>query len=94
MPYIPEPERKNLDKIVDELISQLTKDNFRGRLNYFISSLASRLIDTNGVSYSLINDLIGVLECVKLEIYRRVASPYEDKKKEENGDVYGSINGD
>jgi hypothetical protein len=27
------------------------------------------------------------LECCKLEIYRRLVAPYEDKKKEENGDV-------
>jgi len=31
---------------------------------------------------------VGVLECAKMELYRRVAAPYEDKKKEENGDVY------
>ena len=32
--------------------------------------------------------LIGVLECAKLELYRRVAAPYEDDKIDENGDVY------
>ena len=30
---------------------------------------------------------MGVLECCKLEFYRRVAAPYEDIKIEENGDV-------
>ena len=34
-------------------------------------------------------EVLGVLECVKLELYRRVAAPYEDKKCQENGDVYG-----
>jgi hypothetical protein len=29
------------------------------------------------------------LECCKLEIYRRLVAPYEDKKKDENGDVEG-----
>ncbi len=38
--------------------------------------------------YSKINSLIGVLECAKLELYRRVAAPYENDKIDENGDVY------
>ena len=41
------------------------------------------------VRYSKINALIGVLECAKLELYRRVAAPYENDKIDENGDVYG-----
>jgi hypothetical protein len=40
------------------------------------------------LSYSKINEVIGVLECAKQELYRRVASPYEDSKKEANGDVF------
>lgn len=33
-------------------------------------------------------DVLGTLECVKLEFYRRVVAPYEDKKCAENGDAY------
>ena len=32
--------------------------------------------------------MVGVLECAKLELYRRMAAPYEDEKIEDNGDVY------
>jgi hypothetical protein len=39
------------------------------------------------VSYTNINAVIGVLECVKLELYRRLAASYEDKKVVENGDI-------
>ena len=88
MPYIPQEERKELDELSKALVTQLRNGNFRGRLNYFISSVAQGLIEANGTSYSFINDFIGVLECAKLELYRRVATPYEEKKKEENGDVY------
>jgi len=88
MPYIPKEERKELDEIAGALTTNLRNGNFRGKLNYFISSVAQGLIEANGVSYSFINDFIGVLECCKLELYRRVASPYEDRKIEENGDVY------
>lgn len=62
--------------------------NQTGVLNYCISALLNKVLKTNGVSYRNINDLIGVLECAKLELYRRVASPYEDEKIQSNGDVY------
>ena len=87
MPYIPSDEREDLDEIAKALITTLRNGNFRGRLNYFISTVAQGLIEANGVSYSFLNDFIGVLECVKLELYRRVA-PYEEDKRQENGDVY------
>ncbi len=32
-------------------------------------------------------DIIGALRCCELEIYRRLAAPYEDLKIKENGDV-------
>jgi hypothetical protein len=37
--------------------------------------------------YFHLNKAIGVLECIKLEFYRRVAAPYEDLKIKEAGDV-------
>jgi hypothetical protein len=37
--------------------------------------------------YYHINKAVGVLECIKMEFYRRVAAPYEDTKIEQNGDV-------
>ena len=57
-------------------------------LNYTLSSLLSRLSKGESVNYRNINRMIGVLECVKLELYRRLASPYEDEKMQSNGDVY------
>jgi hypothetical protein len=91
MPYIPQDERKELDDLAGALTTQLRNGNFRGRLNYFISSVAQGLIEANGVSYSFLNDFIGVLECVKLELYRRVAAPYEDEKMGQNGDVFVTL---
>jgi hypothetical protein len=38
-------------------------------------------------SYVKIAMITGVLENIKQEFYRRVASPYEDKKILENGDI-------
>ena len=64
------------------------KPNQAGVLNYCISALFNEVLKTNGMNYRNINELIGVLECAKLELYRRVERPYEDDKIQSNGDVY------
>lgn len=63
-----------------------------GELNYRITKLLNAYISARGLKYILLNDCIGVLECAKLELYRRIAAPYEDKKCRENGDVYSPEN--
>jgi hypothetical protein len=40
-----------------------------------------------GIKYANINEVIGALECCKLELYRAIAAPYEEEKIEENGQV-------
>jgi hypothetical protein len=59
-----------------------------GELNYAITCIAVEYLRVHGMSYNTINEIVGALECAKQEFYRRVAIPYEDKKIEENGDVY------
>lgn len=59
-----------------------------GELNYCITRLCQNFINAHGTRYSVLNDIIGVLECAKQEFYRRIAVPYEDKKIKENGDVF------
>lgn len=66
-----------------------------GELNYAVTMLVdaylSRAAEADGrTRYAHLNEVIGVLECAKLELYRRVAAPYEDGKREENGEVYTS----
>ena len=63
------------------------KPNRAGLLNYSISYLMNHIVKDE-LNYATLNELVGVLECAKLELYRRVASPYEDEKKDSNGDVY------
>jgi len=97
MPYIAQDHRTEaLNEAIKELVNLIngsgcTDDagNFHpGVFNYAISMIINDLLQRNKISYSNINKIIGVLECVKLELYRRVASPYEDKMIEKNGDVY------
>lgn len=61
-----------------------------GDLNFLITSLCLSYLNSHNepLSYKCINDIIGVLECAKQEFFRRVAMPYENQKRAENGDVY------
>ncbi len=60
-----------------------------GELNYAVSRLVDAyLVEKGGIRYAHLNEVIGVLECAKLELYRRLAAPYEDEKLASTGDVY------
>ena len=83
MPYIDKENRKDID-------GSMTYPRNAGELNYFITKNIHEYLERSGVSYDNINEVIGVLECAKLELYRRIATPYEDKKIKENGDVLSS----
>ena len=63
-----------------------------GELNYCITQLIDGYLQRNPRSYMRINEVIGVLECAKLEAYRRIAVPYEDIQHAANGDVYSQEN--
>ena len=80
MPYITKEDRY----IIDSFMTPETA----GQLNYLITVLLSDYFKRRGGNYQSINDIVGALEGAKLEFYRRVAAPYEDKKIVENGDVY------
>lgn len=80
MPYI-KPTNK-------ELLAAGMNPSNAGELNYTFTLIALKYLETQGKNYQHINDIIGALEGCKLELYRRVAAPYEDTKIQENGDVY------
>lgn len=84
MPYIDAEARKRMD------CGEAPQTP--GELNYLISCQVDRYLQgKGGIRYANINEAIGVLECAKLEYYRRIAAPYEDRKCEESGDVYGGL---
>ena len=84
MPYIKKKDRVRFENHINNLNGTIFTS---GELNYVLTRLCQGFINANGLNYSSINNTIGVLECCKLELYRRIAAPYEDKKIEENGDV-------
>lgn len=62
-----------------------------GELNYVLTRLVDDYLRARGpLRYAHLNEVVGVLECAKLELYRRLAGPYEDRKRAEAGDVYRS----
>ena len=91
MLYIPQADRPRLDYYTEARRS-LTKAGIQspkpGELNYMLTRIILAYFDTAGMNYATLNTVIGVLECIKQELYRRVAVPYENKKRTENGDVY------
>ena len=59
-----------------------------GDLNYILTNVCKAYMKKQiYINYQTYNDVIGALECCKLEMYRRSIAPYEDDKIKENGDV-------
>lgn len=96
MPYL---EQEDKDKILCSLRS-ISKDIFDdkintvGQLNFIITTIIHTFIEKNGTNYTNLNNMIGVLECVKQEYYRRIVSNYEEDKILLNGDIYIKNNDD
>lgn len=79
MPYISENERQ----AIAEGCTPITA----GQLNYAIHLLIDDYIIKNGLNYQTCNDVMGALQGVQQEFYRRKVAPYEDSKIKENGDI-------
>lgn len=93
MPYIREDQRTLMDNALVEIISAVKQTQLEnsvlpvGELNYVVSSILANVGFAHGISYAKCNALVGVLECAKLELYRRVIAPYEAGAIERNGDL-------
>lgn len=94
MPYINEENRDILESDIKYLATTITEyipiSEIAGTMNYTISSLLMRVfqgLNPEGLRYRQVNEIIGVLECIKQELYRRSFGPYEDKAIEKNGDL-------
>jgi len=94
MPYITSEEREELDYSIEMMVDNIFNSkrynsndfsNFLGRINYCFSRVLMGVM--RQVSYKNIAMATGVLENVKQEFYRRIASRYEDDKMLDNGDI-------
>ena len=87
MPYISQHARS--------LLKAGRQPETLGELNYVITSLCLDWLSEFRVTgqvleggYGTYAAIVGMLETVKLELYRRAVVPYEEAKIQENGDVY------
>ena len=91
MPYIDPIERVKLDGLIEPLVQELSRSiciGQAGKLNYTDARIVFLALQKRTMSYYALNELIGALECCKLELYRRLVGPYEDVAKDKNGDVF------
>jgi len=90
MPYIKADRRNFFDFAITSLVHNLKfgsdDQNRAGDLNYIITRVFKEVYADKDC-YKTYNERIGVLECCKLELYRRAISEYENLKAIENGDV-------
>lgn len=88
MPYIKAEDRNLFEPFLNDLLGCFNEKEFTpGDLNYLMTRLAHEYLVMHGKSYSVLNDIVGAYECSKMELYRRVAAPYEDEKITQNTDV-------
>lgn len=92
MPYISQSDRPQYNALIAELAQLLATqpaEKRKGHGNYVITQIlrGAWVSAPEAESYSNYADIIGTLECAKLEIYRRWVAGYEDKAIAKNGDV-------
>jgi hypothetical protein len=103
MPYIKQEERKDFDTLISELemrimtpgqlnyvITSLAKNYHPRKWSPDPEDCGYMGYQSNPGrgSYAWYNEIIGVLECAKLEFYRRAISIYENDAIKRNGDIY------
>lgn len=102
MPYLRPEHKAELDPAIDCLVTAIAEHVFGaesdddrmaeagGLLNYCFNMLAYGILMTvpDRTRYAHLERLLGTFEAAKLEFWFKVIRPYEDKRAEENGEVY------
>ena len=88
MPYIARKDRKQYQEILNSLAEIIPQDRMQrpGHMNYIVSLLIEKVYGKE-MRYADHNEVMGFLNCIALEFYRRKTSPYEDLKIGEEGDL-------
>lgn len=80
MPYIEQAARERL--------AITCSPRNEGELNYLITLLMQRYVAAGPLSYATLAQAHGAAGLAAAEFYRRRIAPYEDRKIDQNGDVY------
>lgn len=87
MPYIKKEDRDKYRNLELQITDILENNGWNpGHFNYIVFYIINEWFKTKA-SYSTANTIVGALECIKQEFYRRQVAPYEDEKIKENGPV-------
>jgi hypothetical protein len=88
MPYITRKDRKQYQEILSSLAEIIPQDRMQrpGHMNYIVSLLIEKVYGKE-MRYADHNEVMGFLNCIALEFYRRKTAPYEDLKIAEEGDL-------
>ena len=87
MPYISRQARENIAPYLDPLLAMLTLfPADKDAINYIITRIVVQVYAKG--SYEQRSQGAAVLQDAHDEYYRRIMAPYEDKKCQEDGDVY------
>lgn len=86
MPYIKEENKLALDIIINQFPALDEPE-----LDYVITRLAIKSVKNMPTKFVSLNKVWGVLTGAAEEFYRRLVGPYENKKAQENGDVYSDV---
>lgn len=83
MPYVDQQTRERLegDPPNNHAITA-------GQLTYDIQQLLVIYLEDRGVSYQTMAECLGALEGAKADFANRVLTPYEERKRRDNGDVW------
>lgn len=88
MPYINPDDRQHYAAAINLLCTRLAEREWcRGDMNYVFTMILKRAVLRMGKNYAVFNSLMGVLECVKQEFYRRDVVDYEIEKIKQHGDI-------
>lgn len=102
MPYLTQNDREGLKPLADAaglVIRDKPMGQQAGAVNYMVFRMLTKVLgiekgDLYGAvprarefNYARLNEMVGALECCKLELYRRLVGPYEGEAKKRNGDV-------
>lgn len=85
MPYIKRADRVRYEPYLGTLKSVIAMAP-PGELAYVLFQVIRMWLGKDP-NFSSFAKALGVLETTKLEVYRVLVTPYEDLKREENGDV-------
>ena len=91
MPYIVQEDRLPLDPHIESLVVAIRataglSPNTEGLVAYTITRLLNRVYPKD--SYAQLALVMGILDTVAREFYRKRVAKYEDSKEAENGTVW------